>query len=142
MAVTILTSESESTPAGARAEGERLWLRSDELLASTGWELKPEGMCRGEVCVPLPADRAASVVVERDGATWIDAAGFAGYVRQTFAHDAATETWYFGPGPEERRGQFQLLDAPDFELPDLDGRKHRLSDYRGKKVLLALWASW
>ena len=142
MAVTILTSESEATPASARAEGASLWLRSDELLASTGWELKPEGMCRGEVCVLLPADRAASVVVERDGATWVDVAGFAGYVRQTSAHDAATGTWYFGPGPEERRGQFQMLDAPDFELPDINGQKHRLSDYRGKKVLLALWASW
>lgn len=142
MAVTILTSASEATPAGARAEGASLWVRGDELLASTGWELKPEGMCRGEICVPLPADRAASVVVEREGATWVDVAGFAGYIKQTSAHDEATGTWYFGPGPEERRGQFQLLDAPDFELPDLDGRKHRLSDYRGKKVLLALWASW
>ncbi len=142
MAVTILTSASEATPSSARAEGGSLWVRSDELLASTGWELKPEGMCRGEICVPLPADRAASVVVERDGATWVDVAGFAGYIKQTSAHDDATGTWYFGPGPEERRGQFQLLDAPDFELPDLDGRKHRLSDYRGKKVLLALWASW
>jgi peroxiredoxin len=36
----------------------------------------------------------------------------------------------------------QSLDAPDFELPDLAGRKHRLSDHRGKKVLLASWASW
>ncbi|TAK76433.1 MAG: redoxin domain-containing protein [Dehalococcoidia bacterium] len=35
-----------------------------------------------------------------------------------------------------------MLDAPDFELPDLDGRMHRLSDRRGKKVVLALWASW
>lgn len=142
MAVTILTSDSEATPASAQPEGDRLWLRSDELLASTGWELKPEGVCRGEVCVPLPADRAAALLSERNGATWLDVAGFAGYVGQTSAHDAATGSWYFGPGPEERRGQFDLLDAPDFELPDLDGRMHRLSDYRGKKVMLALWASW
>jgi hypothetical protein len=27
-------------------------------------------------------------------------------------------------------------------LPDLDGNLHRLSDYRGKKVLLSAWASW
>ena len=26
--------------------------------------------------------------------------------------------------------------APDFELPDQNGNKHRLSDYRGKKVIL------
>lgn len=41
-----------------------------------------------------------------------------------------------------RRAALASLQAPDFELPDLDGKMHRLSDYRGKKVLLAAWASW
>ncbi len=30
--------------------------------------------------------------------------------------------------------------APDFELPDLDGRLHRLTDYRGKIVILNFWS--
>lgn len=32
--------------------------------------------------------------------------------------------------------------AADFELPDLQGVKHRLSGYRGKVVLINFWASW
>lgn len=32
--------------------------------------------------------------------------------------------------------------APDFELETLDGRKVRLSDFRGKAVLLNFWATW
>jgi peroxiredoxin len=32
--------------------------------------------------------------------------------------------------------------APDFELPDLAGRLHTLSELRGKKVFLLFWASW
>lgn len=32
--------------------------------------------------------------------------------------------------------------APDFEISTLDGKKVKLSSYRGKVVLLAFWASW
>ena len=32
--------------------------------------------------------------------------------------------------------------APDFELSDLDGDRHRLSDYRGRVVIVNFWATW
>lgn len=32
--------------------------------------------------------------------------------------------------------------APDWELADFDGKKHKLSDFRGKVVLLDFWATW
>jgi len=32
--------------------------------------------------------------------------------------------------------------APEIELDDLGGQHHRLSDYRGKIVLINFWASW
>lgn len=50
---------------------------------------------------------------------------------------------------EERSGACramgpQLLStrAPDFALPDLDGKKRRLSEFAGKVVLLNFWATW
>ena len=47
-----------------------------------------------------------------------------------------------GASSAERCGRLASLEAPDFELPDLAGRLHRLSDQRGKKVLLIAYASW
>ena len=32
--------------------------------------------------------------------------------------------------------------APNFALPGLDGRKHQLTDYRGKVVVVNFWATW
>jgi thiol-disulfide isomerase/thioredoxin len=32
--------------------------------------------------------------------------------------------------------------APDFTLTDLSGKQHKLSDYRGKDVMLVFWATW
>lgn len=33
-------------------------------------------------------------------------------------------------------------EAPDFSLVDMDGQRHRLSDYRGEGVFLNFWATW
>jgi peroxiredoxin len=32
--------------------------------------------------------------------------------------------------------------APEFELPDLEGKLHRLAEYRGKVVIVNFWATW
>ena len=54
----------------------------------------------------------------------------------------AGDTWVLGTGAGERARALSSLQAPDFALPDLDGRRHALADQRGKKVLLVTWASW
>jgi cytochrome c biogenesis protein CcmG/thiol:disulfide interchange protein DsbE len=45
-------------------------------------------------------------------------------------------------GPLKLVGSVQGLPAPDFQLPSLDGTKVKLSDFRGKAVLLNFWATW
>ena len=39
-------------------------------------------------------------------------------------------------------GDVQGVQAPDFELVSVDGRKVKLSDFRGKAVVLNFWATW
>jgi peroxiredoxin len=61
---------------------------------------------------------------------------FAGEVALVLAVVAAVQAW---------RGR-DLLEAgrpaPELALRDLDGRLHRLSDYRGRPVMLHFWATW
>ena len=50
--------------------------------------------------------------------------------------------WALGAPADERNATLEGLLAPDFTLPDIDGKPRKLSDLRGKKVFLATWASW
>jgi hypothetical protein len=107
------------------------WLSTDDAERATGWTLKPEGMCRDDVCVPMPV---------RDGR--VDVAAFWSKLGRPVVHDRAGETWVLGAGAEQRNGALDGLAAPDFTLPDLSGAMHSLSALRGKKVFLCTWASW
>src|SRR5581483_1377418 len=46
------------------------------------------------------------------------------------------------PGTSSLVGEVKGAAAPDFELVSLDGRKVKLSDFRGKAVVLNFWATW
>ena len=120
----------------ARVAGERVAVEPAGLERTLGWKLRPEGLCRGPVCVPV-RDRAALV-----GSDGIDLAGFAAALGRPLALDAAERAAALGTAASERRARLVSLEAPDFTLPDLAGRLHSLSDHRGKKVLLVAYASW
>ena len=36
----------------------------------------------------------------------------------------------------------EKIDAPEFTLPDIDGKKRSLSDFQGKFIMLNFWATW
>jgi hypothetical protein len=122
----------------ATADGDALWLDRDELERATGWSWKPQGLCRDETCVPIPRASERPLV---DGDR-IDAAGLWRYAGWPVVHDRSGDLWVLGEGAARRADALTSLQAPDFELPDLDGRPHRLSDLRGRRVFLVSWASW
>jgi hypothetical protein len=101
-----------------------------ELERATGWHLKPEGLCRDDVCVPFVAPDANA----------IDLAAAARALRRPLVQDATHGLWALGA--EAGGHALASATAPDFELPDVDGRPFRLSSLRGQKVLLVAWASW
>jgi hypothetical protein len=135
---TLLTDSGEIDAAEGEATGEQLWLSAERFQAATGWSLRPEGFCKGSLCVPVPPDRARQLA--RDGR--IDAAALWRYLGKPVVHSADGDVWVLGEAASDRARVLQSLEAPDFTLPDPAGRLHALSDYRGKKVLLVTWASW
>ncbi len=47
-----------------------------------------------------------------------------------------------GLGHGEVRRFNPPVKAPSFDLPGLDGERHALEDFRGKPLLVSVWASW
>ena len=139
MGVTIIYRDRASEASGASADGDNLWLPLDDMKRCAGWELKAEGLCLDELCVPIPPDRKAEFL---DASGRANLVAIARHLGQPALHDEDSDVWLFGEAAATRRDALRSLKAPDFTLPDLDGSLHSLSDYRGRKVLLLSWASW
>ena len=80
--------------------------------------------------------------IDLDEAEGVARATRAGASGRPVAIDRDERAAYLGVTAAERATALSSLEAPDFTLPDLDGRPHTLSGYRGKKVLLVAYASW
>jgi hypothetical protein len=116
-------------------DGDGLAVDAAALAAATGWELKTEGLCRGEVCVPLLGRDVAA------GDGRIDLAGWAGALGLPFASDVDEGVAAVVDAPDAeaiRPG----APAPDVTLPDLDGQPVSFSRFTGRKRVLLAWASW
>ncbi len=131
---------TEVAPAPARLSADDLWVTLADLKRATGFVIKPQGVCRDELCFPIPRGRRAAFLSGRGSSRMFNLSEFARLLRQPVAREASV--WYFGPRPDEQNAFIGSLIAPDFKLPDMNGKQHSLSNYRGKKVLLLTWASW
>jgi len=138
MTDTRFTIIDDGRPADvpARVRGDQVCLSPQALEHALGWALKPEGLCRDNLCVPL---RARASVETADG---VDLAGVASALSRPLAVDVEARAAYLGVSAHERGHRLASLEAPDFTLPDLEGRLHSLREQRGKKVLLVAYASW
>ena len=140
MPVTVLYGDHPPSATNASADGNNLWLSLAELQKATGWELKPQGACLDDVCVPIPVGRESEFI--RASGKEFNLAALARHQGQPVVHDDTHQVWFFGEPAGVRSNALASLQAPDFTLPDLDGKLHSLSQYRGKKIFLVSWASW
>jgi hypothetical protein len=97
-----------------------------ELRRRTGWTIKPEGACRGDVCVPLPEPFDVRDLADRLG--------------MALVHDDRHDVWALGPESGGRALSSAVL--PDIVLPDRHNEEFALRSLRGTKVFMIAWASW
>ena len=96
--------------------------------AATGWTIKPEGACKGDVCVPLPSGP-------------FDVRSTAERLRMALVHDESAGLWAIGPAALGDRA-LTTAEAPELVLNDVDGSEFRLSSLRGQKVVIVSWAPY
>lgn len=138
---TVVYDEVSTDINSASEEAGQLWITTTDLKQATRFEVKPQGVCRDVLCFPLPKSKKSEFLRKEGAKSWFNLSAFAGLVHQPVAHDEGASTWYFGLRSDQRQG-LASLQAPDFTLPDINGKMHSLADFRGKKVLLVTWASW
>lgn len=102
---------------------------TEAFRAGTGWEIKPQGACKAEVCVPL------------DQSSGFDVTAAAARLGMAVVHDDEAGKWAVGP---ESLGERALVtaEAPELVLEDIDGVEFRLSSLRGQKVVIVSWAPY
>jgi hypothetical protein len=134
MQATIVTDETRTIDAAV--DDDRLLIDADALPDALGWELKPEGLCRESVCVPV-RDRASLFVGDR-----LDVGAVAAALGRLAVVDTGARIAAIALPAEGRRAALQEHHAPAFTLSDLDGVHHALAEWHGTKKLLVAFASW
>jgi hypothetical protein len=113
---------------------DRLDIDAAAFEAATGWSIKPEGACKGEVCVPLGKSSGS--------ADRFDLLAVAERLGMAVVADEGAGVWSIGPESIGGRS-LATAEAPDLTLPDvMTGNNVSLSSFRGKKVVIASWAPY
>jgi hypothetical protein len=131
-----LIEDGRAHALAAEIVGERVRVPAAALGRALGYELKPEGLCKGDSCFPV---RERGALVAGDA---LDLGELARITGRPLALDSAERAGALGTALDDRLAALRGLEAPDFTLPDFSGKRHTLSGYRGKKVLLIAYSSW
>lgn len=132
--ITVITDEAVEVD-GVVDDG-RLLIESSDLEAATGWVRKPEGLCRGDACVPVRDPDALEV------GTKINLVGLATVLGRRSVVSLEPGIIAISRDGLDRRAALEGLVAPDFTLPDLDGRPFSLSDLAGSKRIVVAFSTW
>src|SRR6185295_17938287 len=129
---TVLFGDKATALEKTRIQSGDLWVRAADLPKINEFELKPQGACRADICIPVAKNLKQG--------EFFNLTGFAKKIGETVVADSGV--WSLGEVPLLRSSFYNSRVAPDFSVPDRKGRPVHLSDFKGKKVLIVTWASW
>ena len=141
-AATILYDGGTATVDETLSDPTDLWVTVQDLPRVNGFELKPEGACLDEICVPVRQEEDSNIFVTRRDTGWLNVTELARRIQQPIVADHDTQTFSLGVIPVQRQSFVRDGLAPDFTLQDWQGNTLSLSDFKGKKIMLLSWASW
>lgn len=126
----VLLDGEHPVVVAAVIEGDAVVLTSAALAEATGWELKPHGLCRGDVCVPVQLDA---------GAMRLDhvAAALRRPLAVELLADRAVAVLGQATGSTVGAGE---VPAP-LSLPDVDGAPVVVTG-SGRKTAVVAWSTW
>ena len=132
----VVTQDGETTAVEVASNFGEFAISFDDFARATGWQLKPQGLCIDEICVPVRE------VNRLTGGTGIDLVEFARVTQQNIVFDRQRQVAALGERADSRSESMSSLLAPDFKLPDIHGRQVSFSDFNRRKRLLLAWSSW
>ena len=132
----VIDAEGTKSSAHVSSQFGSFSLALHDFETITGWVLKPEGLCKGDICFPV-----RNVDELSDGVN-IDLAVFAKLTNQSLLFDREYEVAALGELAPARAKSMSTLNAPDFRLPDIHGKQVSFSDFNRRKRLLLAWSSW
>ncbi len=106
----ILANGKTNEVAQRTDDTEVLWVRLGELPDATGWQMKPQGACLGELCVPLPPNKREAWIADADDWVWFCYSEFADMLGQKYVRDG--DVWSLGSVPEVRRSGLESAVCP------------------------------
>jgi peroxiredoxin len=134
--ITVIDADVRTVEATVDVERGTFLIDAALLPDALGWELKPHGLCQESTCVPV-ADADALTVGDR-----LDLVQVAAALGRPVVVDVDAGLMAVALSAELRRQALEDLRAPDFELPDVDGTLHQLTEWAGKKKALVTFSSW
>ena len=99
-----------------------LWVLPQDLPRINDFELKPEGACLAELCVPVRQDRDSEMFVTRARQGWFNVTELARRLQQAFVVDHEHSVWSFGNIPVTRNAFLRLGDGARFRAPQSGGQ--------------------